>query len=56
MPTISAFYGIIIRMYHPDHAPPHFYAFYQGREAEIDIENLELMTGRFTPPRPWPCA
>ena len=46
MPTISAFYGMIIRMYHRDHAPPHFHVYYQGNEAKIDIEKLELMTGR----------
>jgi hypothetical protein len=46
MPTISVFYGIIIRMYHRDHAPAHFHVFYQGREAKIDIEHLELMAGR----------
>jgi Domain of unknown function (DUF4160) len=43
MPTISVFYGIIIRMYHRDHEPAHFHAFYQGNEAKIDIENLRLM-------------
>ena len=42
MPTISAFYGIIIRMYHRHHEPAHFHAFYQ---AKIDIENLRLMAG-----------
>ena len=45
MPTISAFYGMIIRMYHRDHEPAHFHAFYQGNEAKIDIENLQLMAG-----------
>jgi hypothetical protein len=25
MPTISAFYGILIRMFYNDHAPPHFH-------------------------------
>ena len=45
MPTISAFYGIVIRMYHRDHAPAHFYVFYQGNEAKIDIESLQLMAG-----------
>ena len=45
MPTISAFYGIIIRMYHRDHEPAHFHAFYQGNEAKIDIENLQLVAG-----------
>ena len=28
MPTISAFFGIVIRMYYDDHAPPHFLAHY----------------------------
>jgi hypothetical protein len=44
MPTISAFYGIIIRMYYRD-PPAHFHVFYQGNEAKIDIEKLELMAG-----------
>jgi hypothetical protein len=30
MPEISRFYGIVIRMYHNDHAPPHFHAYYSG--------------------------
>jgi hypothetical protein len=45
MPTISAFYGIIIRMYHRDHPPAHFHVFYQGNDAKIDIEKLALMAG-----------
>ena len=28
MPEISRFYGIVIRMYHNDHNPPHFHAIY----------------------------
>ena len=32
MPTISMFYGIVIRMYNNnEHNPPHFHAFYQGK-------------------------
>jgi len=30
MPTISWFYGISIRMYFNDHAPPHFHAIIGG--------------------------
>jgi Domain of unknown function (DUF4160) len=45
MPTISIFYGIIIRMYHRDHEPAHFHVYYQGNDAKIDIENLQLMAG-----------
>ena len=39
MPTISMFYGIIIRMYNNgEHNPPHFHALYQGKEAVFDME------------------
>jgi hypothetical protein len=26
LPTVSAFYGIVIAMFHDDHPPPHFHA------------------------------
>jgi len=26
MPEISRFYGIVIKMFHNDHEPPHFHA------------------------------
>jgi len=45
MPTISVFYGIIVRMYYDDHAPPHFHAYYAGQEALIKLETLEIMEG-----------
>jgi hypothetical protein len=38
VPIISAFFGIIIRMFFDDHAPPHFHAEYQGQEALVDFE------------------
>ena len=46
MPTISMFYGIIIRMYYsPDeHNPPHFHAYYQDRKAIVDINSCEITT------------
>lgn len=37
MPTISAFYGIVIQMFFNDHAPPHFHAKYAEFKASIDI-------------------
>ena len=37
MPEISRFFGIIIRMYYDDHAPPHLHAEYQGRKALLDF-------------------
>ncbi len=45
MPTISAFYGILIRMYFDDHAPPHFHAIYGEFEAVIDIKALTVVRG-----------
>ena len=47
MPTISMFYGIIIRMYcaPSEHNPPHFHAYYQEHKATIDINKCELKEG-----------
>lgn len=49
MPTISEFYGIIIRMYFFDHAPPHFHARVGGREATILIDTGEVQSGSLPP-------
>lgn len=45
MPTISAFYGIIIQMYWNDHAPPHFHAIYGEYQGIIDIQHLIMLEG-----------
>lgn len=45
MPTISMFYGIIIKMYNNgEHNPPHFHATYQGYNAVFNLEG-ELIEG-----------
>ena len=46
MPTISIFFGIVIQMHWRDHAPPHFHAWYQGREAMVSIETGEVLQGK----------
>jgi hypothetical protein len=46
LPTISAFYGIVIQMFWRDHAPPHFHALYAEYEAQIDIRTLEIIEGK----------
>jgi hypothetical protein len=46
MPTISVFYGIMIRMYYNDHPPPHFHAQYGEFEATVDIGSLEGIEGQ----------
>ena len=39
MPTISMFFGIIIRMYNNgEYNPPHFHASYQGYHAVFDMD------------------
>jgi hypothetical protein len=45
MPTISTFFGIVIRMYYDDHAPPHFHAIYGNAAAQVTIDTLEILHG-----------
>ena len=45
MPEISRFFGIVIKMYYNDHAPPHFHAEYNEYVAEIGIETLDIIRG-----------
>ena len=45
MPTICTFYGILIRMYWDNHAPPHFHVDYAEYRAQYAIETLELIKG-----------
>lgn len=45
MPRLSAFYGIVIYMYRPDHPPPHFHAEYAEHVAQIELASLEIMNG-----------
>lgn len=46
MPTVSAFYGILIRMFFNDHPPAHFHARYGEFEATIEIAALTVMQGQ----------
>lgn len=46
MPTISEFFGIVIRMYYQDHAPAHFHAYYGEHSAVVEIETLRVREGR----------
>lgn len=45
MPTISTFYGILIRMFFDDHDPPHFHVEYAEYKAVIAIETLLVTRG-----------
>ena len=46
MPEICRFYGIVIKMYFADHAPPHFHAEYAESEARIAIDSLGVISGK----------
>ncbi len=48
MPTISMFYGIIVRMYFFDnqqHHEPHVHVHYQGESAVIEIPGGNVLEG-----------
>lgn len=48
MPTISMFYGIIVRMYYFDnqqHNTPHIHIEYQGQKAVVEIPSGQLLDG-----------
>ena len=48
MPTISMFYGILIRMYlgKKEHNPPHIHALYQDHRALFNIKTNKIMEGK----------
>lgn len=49
MPTISMFYGLIIRMYYFDnqqHNTPHIHVHYQNDSAVIEIPTGKLLEGK----------
>ena len=52
MPTISMFYGILIRMFFKDtdrHHLPHIHAEYQGKTAVYSIPGGKLLAGAISP-------
>jgi hypothetical protein len=49
MPEISHFYGIVVKMYYNDHAPPHFHAEYGRSEIVIAIDTLGVIAGKLPP-------
>lgn len=45
MPELCRFYGIVIKIYFNDHAPPHFHVRYAEHDAAVDIETLGVVQG-----------
>ena len=49
MPTISMFYGLIVRMYYFDnqqHNTPHIHVVYQDDEAVVEIPSGNVLAGQ----------
>lgn len=48
MPTISMFFGIIIRMYYApkEHNTPHVHAYFQDSKITIRIKDCEIIEGK----------
>ena len=44
MPIISAFFGIVIRMFYREHEPIHFHAEHQGQQASFKLDG-EVLAG-----------
>lgn len=45
MPPIAIFYGIMIKMFFDDHAPPHFHAEYGESELVVGIAPIKVLRG-----------
>lgn len=45
MPTISTFFGILIKMFFDDHNPPHFHVQYGEYKTIIAIESMMVIRG-----------
>ncbi len=45
MPILSEFYGIRVRMFYADHAPPHFHAIYAEHELIVGISPIAEIAG-----------
>ncbi len=49
MPILSYFFGIYVRMFYNDHAPPHFHVEYQGKRSVIAIDTGQIIRGNLHP-------
>jgi hypothetical protein len=49
MPEISRFYGIVIKVFHNDHQPPHFHAEHGSDQMIVAIETLGVIAGKLPP-------
>jgi hypothetical protein len=45
VPIISAFFGIVIRMFYKEHGPAHFHAEHAGQRATFDFDGALVAGG-----------
>ena len=47
MPTLSMFFGLIIRMYYApkEHNPPHIHVYYQDYSTTVKIDDCTILEG-----------
>lgn len=45
MPILSTFFGIIVRMFHDDHNPPHVHVEYAEYTAIVEIKSGRVISG-----------
>jgi hypothetical protein len=46
VPVLSIFFGIIIRVFHEDHSPPHFHVEYAEHRSVVEIETGRVLAGK----------
>jgi hypothetical protein len=49
VPIVSVFLGIVVRMFHDDHPPPHMHVEYAEYAAVVDIRTGRLLGGQLPP-------
>ena len=49
MPIVSVFLGIVVRLFHDDHPPPHMHVEYAEYAAVVDIRTGRLLGGQLPP-------
>jgi hypothetical protein len=49
MPEVCRFNGIVIRMYMNEDQPPHFHAYYAGRNVRVGIDPIQVIDGAIHP-------
>lgn len=49
MPIISTFLGIVIKIFHNDHNPPHIHVEYAEFKAQVDIKTGKFLSGDLPP-------